>query len=31
MMTALHEHQILMPSSHLLVQGNPNHERILEN
>ena len=31
MMTALHEHQILMPSSHLLVQGNPIQERILEN
>ncbi|WP_258833855.1 mechanosensitive ion channel family protein [Peribacillus frigoritolerans] len=31
MMTALYEHQILMPSSHLLVQGNPNQERLLEN
>ncbi|MCY9005959.1 mechanosensitive ion channel family protein [Peribacillus frigoritolerans] len=31
MMTALHEHQILMPASHLLVQGNPNQERLLEN
>ncbi|PRS42456.1 mechanosensitive ion channel family protein [Bacillus sp. RJGP41] len=31
MMTALHEHQILMPFSHLLVQGNPNQERLLEN
>lgn len=31
MMTALHEHQILMPSSHLLVQSNPNQERLLEN
>ncbi|MGG3498421.1 mechanosensitive ion channel family protein [Peribacillus simplex] len=31
MMAALHEHQILMPSSHLLVQANPNHERMLEN
>lgn len=31
MMTALYEHQILMPSSHLLVQGNPNQERFLEN
>jgi small-conductance mechanosensitive channel len=31
MMTALHEHKILMPSSHLLVQGNPNQERLLEN
>ncbi|MFD9625429.1 mechanosensitive ion channel family protein [Peribacillus muralis] len=31
MMTALHEHRILMPSSHLLVQGNPNHERLIEN
>lgn len=30
MMTTLHEHQILMPSSHLLVQGNPNQERLLE-
>ncbi|UZD49254.1 mechanosensitive ion channel family protein [Peribacillus frigoritolerans] len=30
-MTALHEHQIQMPSSHLLVQGNPNQERLLEN
>ncbi|MCK1993489.1 mechanosensitive ion channel family protein [Peribacillus muralis] len=31
MMTALHEHRILMPSSHLLVQGNSNHERLIEN
>ncbi|MFJ7940998.1 mechanosensitive ion channel family protein [Peribacillus sp. NPDC096622] len=31
MMTALHEHKILMPSSHLLVQGNPNQERLFEN
>ncbi|MED4689178.1 mechanosensitive ion channel family protein [Peribacillus frigoritolerans] len=31
MMTALYEHQILMPSSHLLVQSNSNQERLLEN
>ncbi|MDM5358953.1 mechanosensitive ion channel family protein [Peribacillus sp. ACCC06369] len=31
MMTALHEHQILMPSSHLLVQANQNHERMMGN
>ncbi|MGE7760239.1 mechanosensitive ion channel family protein [Peribacillus sp. NPDC097895] len=31
MISALHEHQIQMPSSHLLVQTNPKHERLMEN
>lgn len=31
MMTALHENQILMPSSHLLVQANQNQERMMGN
>ncbi|MGE6376946.1 mechanosensitive ion channel family protein [Peribacillus muralis] len=31
MMSALHEHRILMPSSHLLIQADPNHERLIEN
>ncbi|MFD6440187.1 mechanosensitive ion channel family protein, partial [Peribacillus sp. NPDC060186] len=30
MMSALHAHQILMPSSNLLVQTNPNHGSLME-